>query len=731
MDKNKLTLSIAGRDLTLETGKIARQANGSVLISSGETILLVTACAKFEPSDCDFLPMRVDYVEKFSSAGKTLGGFIKREGRPTERETLICRLIDRPLRPMFETGYNNETQIIAKVLSYDGVHSPDPMAITGASAALVISDIPLIKPIGAVRVGMIDDNFIINPTNEEMEKSSLDLVLAGTEDAILMIEGYCDFLTEEQLLEAVEEGHQAIQEICKGLSDWQQMIGKTKIRDTLQKTDYDLMDAIEEKIKEPLLAALKIREKVARETALSEINQEIMTTYFIDGEEPKHSENAVKGALKKVTAKHMRNMVLQDKVRCDGRATNEIRNISVDLDLLPRTHGNALFTRGETQSIAVCTLGPETMGQRYETLDADGIRNFYLQYSFPPYSVGEVGRMGPPGRREVGHGKLAEKALKAAVPSQEDFPYTIRLESNVTESNGSSSMASVCGCCLAMMQAGVPISRPIAGIAMGLILEGDDYAILSDILGVEDALGDMDFKITGDERGITAFQLDIKVEGINKKIMQVALAQAKEGRIHILNKMLATVPKSSESLSKYAPKIETLTIKPSKIGIVIGPGGKQIKAIIEETGVEVNINDDGVVSFSSTDGDAIARAKEIIHDLTAELEVDKVYTGKISGIKDFGVFVRIFSKEGLCHISELSHERINDGDLEKLYKLGDSLEVKVLGINDRGQVKLSHKVLTDRKEKSTPPPKKEAPKEKVAAKPIRLVTPPPEFKPHS
>lgn len=691
MDNKKLTVSIGGKDLTFETGKIARQANGAVLLRSGETIILSTACASFAPTTVDFLPLRVDYTEKFSSAGKTLGGFIKREGRPTEKTTLVCRLIDRPLRPMFEKGYYHETQVQATVLSYDGVHSPEPLAICGASAALVISDIPLIKPVGAVRVGMIDDTWIINPTFEQQQKSKLDLILAGTEDAILMIEGYCDFLTEEQLLDAVEEGHKSIQTICKGLSDWQQMIGKEKVRDGLRVLPEELTSEMHSLVAEPVKAAMEINEKQKREEALSVVNTTVMEKYFPEGEDAKYSESDVKAVFKKVSAHYMRQMILQTNKRCDGRACNEVRPISIELDILPRAHGSALFTRGETQAISVCTLGSDSMGQRYETLDADGTSRFYLQYSFPPFSVGEVGRVGPPGRREVGHGKLAERALLATVPSKEDFPYTMRLEANITESNGSSSMASICGGCLSMMSGGVPIKRPIAGIAMGLILEKENYAILSDILGVEDALGDMDFKIAGDARGITAFQLDIKVEGITHQIMQVALAQAKEGRIHILNKMLEACPESSERLSKHVPKIEAIRIKPSKIAIVIGPGGKQIRAIIEETGVDIDIDDKGIVNIVSTDQDAIDQAREIILNLTADVEIGATYTGKVVSIKDFGMFVAILSKQGLCHISEIDHARVEN--INDHYKEGDTVDVKVLEINDRGQIRLSRKAL--------------------------------------
>lgn len=692
MDRNTLTLSIGGRDLTFETGKIARQANGSVLVRSGDTIILSTACASPSASEeIDFFPLRVDYQEKFSSTGKTLGGFIKREGRPAEREILVCRLIDRPLRPMFEDGYYNEVQVLAYVYSYDGVHTPEPLAICAASAALVISDIPLIKPVGAVRVGFIDDNFIVNPTLEEQRKSRLDLILAGTEDAILMIEGYCDFLTEEQILEAVEEGHAAIKQICQGLSDWQKTVGKAKVKGKLRLPPEELVEEMDKLIDTRIQSAIRIKDKQEREEAIGEINAFVLET-FLNVENPKYKKVDVMGVFKKIQGKHMREMILTENKRSDGRTCDQIRSIDIELGLLPRTHGSALFTRGETQALAVCTLGGESMGQRYEDLNGDNISRFYLQYFFPPFSVGEVGRMGAPGRREVGHGKLAERALSMTMPKLDTFPYTVRLESNITESNGSSSMASVCGCCLAMMEAGVPIKHPIAGIAMGLILEGDKYAILSDILGAEDALGDMDFKIAGDARGITAFQLDIKIEGITHHIMEVSLAQAKQGRLYILNKMLDKCPKTKEHLSVYAPRIETMQVKPSKIGTVIGPGGKQIRAIIEETGVEIDINDSGVISLSSTNREAMDRAKEIIHNLTAEIEIGKTYHGRVVSIVPFGVFVEIYGKEGLCHISELAHFRVTNIEQE-VCKEGDYMDVKVLDINDRGQIKLSRKAL--------------------------------------
>lgn len=698
-DHQKTTVSIDGKTITFETGMVARQANGAVLLTCGETVLLSTACQGSKPSaETDFLPLRIDYQEKFSSSGKTLGGFIKREGRPTERETLMSRLIDRPLRPMFEKGYFNEVQVLSYVLSYDGINAPEPLAVCAASAALVISDIPLIKPIGAVRVGMIDGEFIVNPNVEEQKNSKLDLLLAGTEDAILMIEGYADFLTEEQVLVAIEKGHAAISLICQALSQWQTQIGKPKNRADLYVSSTDLIDDMREKTAVLLDTSLRIKEKSEREATIKALLVEMIALYTTS-QEIVYTESEVKSAFKKIQAELLRKMILDENIRADGRRSDQVRCIDIKPSFLPRTHGSALFTRGETQSLSVCTLGGENMAQRSENLDGELSNRFYLQYFFPPFSVGEVGRLGAPGRREIGHGKLAERSLSKTIPSIDVFPYVIRLESNITESNGSSSMASVCGGCLALMDAGVPIKRPIAGIAMGLILEESRFAILSDILGVEDALGDMDFKVAGDAEGITAFQLDIKVEGITIEVMQAALAQAKQGRLHILHKMLEACPKAKEHLSSYAPRIETVMIKPSKIGTLIGPAGKQIRAIIEETGAQIDIDDSGRVSIASTNNESMLRAKEMIHNLTADVEIGKTYKGKVVSIVNFGAFVEIYGRECLCHISELSYNRVQN--VEDVVKLGDIIEVKVLDINDRGQVKLSHKA-------TLPTPQKDA-----------------------
>lgn len=696
-ERKTLTLTVGRETISFETGKIATQANGSVIVRAGDTMVFAAACASKEPkTDIDFLPLMVLYQEKFSAAGKTLSGFIKREGRPTEKDTLTSRLIDRPIRPLFPDGYYHDTQVMCHCWSYDGVNAPEVLGLLAASAALTISDIPMSKPVGAVRVGRIDGEFVINPTVADQENSDLDLVLAGTHDAILMIEGYCDFLTEDQVIEAIETGHASIKTICDALAEWQKEVGKPKKTDTIVELGQEVCEAVRDLAKDKIEAALQLRDKDSQSNAFSEAREHVMTELFPEGdEEPRFNKAEVARAFKKVQARIMRDNVLQTKVRADGRSSTDIRPIDIETNLLPRTHGSSLFTRGETQAMGVCTLGGDNMGQRFENLDGDHRSRFYMQYSFPPYSVGETGRAGPPGRREVGHGKLAERALQMIIPEKGDFPYTMRLESNITESNGSSSMATVCGGCLSMMDAGVPLKRPISGIAMGLILEGSDYLVLSDILGLEDALGDMDFKIAGDHKGVTAFQMDIKVEGITPEIMRAALEQAKEGRIHILKKMLAACPEPRKNLSQYAPRIEMLQVKPSKIGTIVGPGGKQIRAIIEETGVEIDIDDDGVVSISSKDEASIIRAKEIINGLVAEVEIGKTYQGKVAAVVPFGLFVEILpGKEGLCHISEIDHQRVENA--ADLFGVGDDIQVKVLDINERGQLKLSRKALLPR-----------------------------------
>lgn len=685
----KKIVEIDGKTIIFETGKIAKQANGSVLIHSGDTTLLATACASKEISDeIDFLPLRVDYQEKFSSVGKTIGGFLKREGRPSTREILVSRFIDRSMRPLFDDLFFSDVQILSYVYSYDGINTPDILSISAASAALLISDIPFYKPFAAVRVGMINDTFVINPNPEEQKSSSLDLVLSGTKDAILMIEGFSDFLTEDQILEAIDYGHMAIKKICLALEEWQKEVGKEKTDEQIYKMPENLEGEIAAIAKKPLEELLKVAEKKKREKLFSSLKDELIESLSLKG----FLKRDITVLFKKFYSSLMRKMILEENKRVDGRAFDEIRKIEIETGFLPRTHGNALFTRGETQAIAVCTLGSKNMGQRYEDLHGEGAERFYLQYFFPPFSVGEVGRSGPPGRREIGHGKLAQRALSAILPDEDSFPYVIRLESNITESNGSSSMASVCGGCLALMNAGVPVKKAVSGIAMGLILDGERFQILSDIIGLEDFLGDMDFKITGDENGITAFQMDIKVEGITKDIMRKALSQAKDGRIEILKKMLEKAPEKP-TLSIYAPRIKTMQIKQSQIGTVIGPGGKQIRAIVDETGVELDVSNDGLITISSATNEGIEKAEKILIDLTGEVEKGKVYEGTITSIKDFGLFVKIYAAEGLCHISEISNTHIKDP--REIFKAGDLLKVKVMDINDRGQIRLSHKALLE------------------------------------
>ena len=701
MQRKTLSITIEGQEITFETGKIARQAHGSVLVRSGETIVMATACRSDKPlEDVDFLPLRIDYQEKFASTGKTVSGFIKREGKPTQTEILVSRLIDRPLRPMFEDGYYHDIQVLSSVLSYDGNITPDILAICASSCALALSDIPLIKPIAAVRVGLVDNHFVINPTLEQQKRSRLDLVLGGTEEAILMIEGSSDFLTESEVLEAIKLGHEPIKQICKKITAWQKEIGVPKYKETIKHISNDVTHSVSTHGSIAYAEALRIKDKKLREKQMSAITGDLHEKLCKEDSQPNFSKVDVSRACSNLQSQLMRQMILQENKRCDGRDTTTIRPIDIEQGLLPRAHGSSLFTRGETQSLAVCVLGSDSMGQRYEDLNGEGLQRFYLQYFFPPYSVGEVGRLGMPGRREIGHGKLAERALAATLPQKEKFPYTIRLESNITESNGSSSMASVCGGCLALMDAGVPIKKPVSGIAMGLIIEGDQYAILSDILGTEDALGDMDFKVTGDHEGITAFQMDIKVEGITLEIMAKALDQAKAGRIHILDKMLEVCPKARSEMSEYAPRIETLQVNANKIGTIIGPGGKQIRAIIEETGVDININDDGLVSITSASAEGIKKAKQMIHGLIAEVEVGKIYVGTISSIVEFGIFVEVLpGKEGLCHISELDNQRIeNIFAYTKSANMhpGVQVTVEVLDISNRGQIRLSRKAALSR-----------------------------------
>ena len=676
------------KTLIFETGKIARQADGAVLVKMNETWVFSSACAASLSEAVDFLPFRVDYQEKFSSAGKTSGGFLKREGRPSEKEILVSRLIDRSLRPSFPNRLMQDIQILSYVWSYDGKTLPDPLAICGASAALAISEVPQNCIVAGVRVGLVGVKWVINPTKDELDASKLDLVMAGTASAVLMIEGHCDFLTEEQVLEAISFGQVYIAKICNAIEAWQKAIGKEKQFSAVLDLPEDVQNVVSDFIREKFAKALSLRNKEALEQASKELEEAVVTNLV--QEEGDFSLLNVKAAFKNAKSNQMRALIKDLGIRVDGRNTTEIRPISIEPSFLPRTHGSCLFTRGETQSMAVCTLGGENMAQRFEDLNGDGAARFYLQYFFPPFSVGEVGRIGSPGRREIGHGKLAEKALSHVLPETSRFPYTIRVESNITESNGSSSMASVCGGCLALMDAGVPIKAPVAGIAMGLILDQDQAIILSDISGIEDHLGDMDFKVAGTVDGITAFQMDIKVEGITHQVMEQALAQAKQGRSHILNLMMQVMSSPKGAISKYAPRIETMQINTSKIATVIGPGGKQIRQIIERSGAQVDINDNGIISIAASTQESINKAKELIEGLTGEVEVGKIYNGRVTSITTFGAFVEVLpGKEGLCHISELSKQKVeNTADV---VKEGDMLAVKLLSINEKGQLKLSHK----------------------------------------
>lgn len=676
------------KTLIFETGKIARQADGAVLVKMNETWVFSSACAASLSEAVDFLPFRVDYQEKFSSAGKTSGGFLKREGRPSEKEILVSRLIDRSLRPSFPNRLMQDIQILSYVWSYDGKTLPDPLAICGASAALAISEVPQNCIVAGVRVGLVEGKWVINPTKDELDASKLDLVMAGTASAVLMIEGHCDFLTEEQVLEAISFGQVYIAKICNAIEAWQKAIGKEKQFSAVLDLPEDVQNVVSDFIREKFAKALSLRDKEALEQASKELEEAVVTNLV--QEEGDFSLLNVKAAFKNAKSNQMRALIKDLGIRVDGRNTTEIRPISIEPSFLPRTHGSCLFTRGETQSMAVCTLGGENMAQRFEDLNGDGAARFYLQYFFPPFSVGEVGRIGSPGRREIGHGKLAEKALSHVLPETSRFPYTIRVESNITESNGSSSMASVCGGCLALMDAGVPIKAPVAGIAMGLILDQDQAIILSDISGIEDHLGDMDFKVAGTVDGITAFQMDIKVEGITHQVMEQALAQAKQGRSHILNLMMQVMSSPKGAISKYAPRIETMQINTSKIATVIGPGGKQIRQIIERSGAQVDINDNGIISIAASTQESINKAKELIEGLTGEVEVGKIYNGRVTSVTTFGAFVEVLpGKEGLCHISELSKQKVeNTADV---VKEGDMLAVKLLSINEKGQLKLSHK----------------------------------------
>ena len=675
-----------GRPLTFETGKIARQADGAVMVTYGGTTVLCTAvgAASAKPG-IDFFPLTVNYQEKTFAAGRIPGGFFKREGRPSEKETLVCRLIDRPIRPLFHKSYKNETQVIATVLAHDMENDPDVVALIGASAALTISGLPFMGPIGACRVGWDGKDYILNPTTEQMQNKTLDLVVAGTTEGVLMVESEASELSEEIMLGAVDFGHKEMGSVIKAIIDLAEVAAKEPRplpEEPKEKKEYlKLIKPFQKKFEK----AYKEMDKSKRSKMLTETRNEIVLSL---GDNPNITLAA--SLTKEVEADIVRGSILKTKKRIDGRDTKTVRPIVAEVGTLPRAHGSSLFTRGETQALVVATLGTGQDEQIIDALDGEYREKFMLHYNFPPYSVGEAGRVGSPGRREVGHGKLAWRAVHPLLPQGEDFPYTVRIVSEVTESNGSSSMATVCGTSLALMDAGVPIKKPVAGIAMGLIKEKNDFSVLSDILGDEDHLGDMDFKVAGTEDGITSLQMDIKITSITKEIMEIALDQAKDGRIHILNEMAKAIGSSREALADTAPKITTMKIKVEKIRDVIGPGGKMIREICELTGAKVDIEDDGTIKIAASDTESSLAAQKKINDIVAEAEMGVIYDGKVVKTVDFGAFVNFLgTKDGLVHISELQNARTEK--TTDICKEGDTVKVKVIGFDDRGKVKLSMK----------------------------------------
>ncbi|KJS36999.1 MAG: polynucleotide phosphorylase/polyadenylase [Hyphomonas sp. BRH_c22] len=692
-NKQSVSLEWAGRTLTIETGQVARQADGAVMVTYGDTKVLATACfAKSAKPGQDFFPLTVNYMEKYYASGRIPGGFFKREGRPTEKETLTSRLIDRPIRPLFVKGFKNEVQVVLTCMSYDLENDADILGMIGASAALVLSGAPFMGPIGAARVGYKDGEYIINPTIAELEESDLDLVMAGTADAVMMVESEAYELSEDVMLGAVMAGHEAIQPVIDAIIDLAEKAAKEPFEFEAE-DNSDALAAIQKLVGKDLSAAYSMTEKLERQAAVGAARDRAKEALVGTDDAPgQMTGEAFKTAFKEAEAAVVRGDILKTGKRIDGRSLDQVRPIEAIVGFLPRTHGSSLFTRGETQAICVTTLGTSDDEQFIDGLDGTTKSKFMLHYNFPPYSVGETGRMGGTNRRETGHGKLAWRALQAVLPEHADFPYTIRLVSEITESNGSSSMATVCGCSLAMMDAGVPITRPVSGIAMGLIKEADGIAVLSDILGDEDHLGDMDFKVAGTEKGLTSLQMDIKIAGITKDIMKTALEQAKGGRMHILAEMAKALDTSRDSLSENAPQMEIMKVPTDKIRDVIGSGGKVIRGIVEESGAKVNIDDDGTVQISALDRPAIEKAMKMIREITAEAEIGEIYEGTVVGLKDFGIFVNFFGpKDGLVHVSQMANERI--GHPKELVKEGDKVWVKLMGFDDRGKVRLSMKVV--------------------------------------
>lgn len=699
-EKHTYSFDWAGRNVTVEIGQLAKQANGAVLVRYGETAVLSTATASKEPRNVDFFPLTVNYEERLYAVGKIPGGFIKREGRPSERAILASRLIDRPIRPLFADGFRNDVQIISMVMSVDQDCSTEMAAMLGSSLALSVSDIPFEGPIAGVVVGRINNEFIINPTVDQLAKSDINLTVAGTKDAINMVEAGANEVPEETMLEAIMFGHDEIKKIIGFQEKIVAEIGKEKMQVTLYQVDAELEAEVKGLCEADLNKAVQVQEKHAREDAIKAVKDRVLVHYEEETDEEKLKQ--IKEILNKLVKSEVRRLITEEKVRPDGRNPDEIRPLSSEVTILPRTHGSGLFTRGQTQALSICTLGALGDVQILDGLGTEESKRFMHHYNFPHFSVGETGPIRGAGRREIGHGALGERALEPVIPNDKDFPYTIRLVSEVLESNGSTSQASICASTLAMMDAGVPLKAPVAGIAMGLVKSGEHYTILTDIQGMEDHLGDMDFKVAGTSKGVTALQMDIKIEGLSREILEEALLQAKHGRMHILESMMSTINQPREQLSKYAPKIVTMSINPDKIRDVIGPSGKHINKIIEETGVKIDIEQDGTVFISSTDEPMIQKAKKIIEDIVREVVVGELYLGKVKRIEKFGAFVEIFNgKDGLVHISELAEERV--GKVEDVVSLGDELLVKVTEIDKQGRVNLSRKaVLKEQKEAANP-----------------------------
>ncbi|MFC1517744.1 polyribonucleotide nucleotidyltransferase [Candidatus Margulisiibacteriota bacterium] len=682
-----------GKDFSIETGRMAKQAAGSVVVRSGDTMVLVTAAISDKPKEgMDFFPMTVDFLEKYYAAGKMPGGFFKREAKPSVKATLTARLTDRPLRPLFPEGFRNAVQIVITTLSYDGKVSPDVLGMTGASAALSISKIPFAGPIAAVTVGLIDDKFVINPTVEELENSDLELAIAGTKKAIMMVEAGAKEIPEDKLLKALDFGHKELQKLIKLQEDLVKKVGVPKMAVELDTVDPEFEKKIEAMMTKDVKDAFATKGKQQRYDALDAAKTKLMDNMKRElGEEDfAKKEKHIKRVFEGIEYDEMRKLILNENRRVDGRKFDEIRPLASETSILPCVHGSGLFTRGETQALATVTLGTKDDEQMIDGLDDTYKKRFYLHYNFPPYSVGEAGRLGFTSRRELGHGALAERALAPLLPPIEKFPYTVRIVSEILESNGSSSMASVCCGSLALMDAGVPVKAPVAGIAMGLVSDGKKHAVLTDIMGLEDHLGDMDFKVTGTRDGITALQMDIKIEGVTEKIMAEALKEANKARMALLDHMQKTLDAPRAELSKYAPRIEMIQVNPEKIGAVIGPGGKMIKSIIEEFGVSINIDDDGIVNIASTDSEAMEGAKKKVLSIVAEAEVGKTYDGKVTKLMNFGAFVEILpGKEGLVHISQISEKRVNN--VEDVLKVGQAVRVKVKEIDNLHRVNLTMK----------------------------------------